>query len=116
MIRLTPETASYLQKLWTNQVRADATVAAGFCPKCGRQPERLAQRQQCDRCAAKQKAHVSRLREKRRAAGICRDCGRPAGEAGKARCTVCLAREAERRRERRRVMRLADIRRTLIDD
>lgn len=116
MIRLTPETASYLQKLWTNQVRVDATVAAGFCPRCGRQPERLAERQQCDRCAEKQKAHVSRLREKRRAAGICRDCGRPAGEAGKARCAVCLAREAERRRERRRVRKLAEIGRILIDD
>lgn len=81
--------------------------AAGICVTCGSNwvvPGRV----RCKACAARDDAmrrrrdpdgsaareRFRRLRDTRRAAGLCTDCGRPAKQ-GRVRCADCLRRRAE---------------------
>ena len=73
---LTPDadTRRYLQR-----------TIRGLCTRCGA-PQRPG-RKTCETCAEGQRVRAAALRQRRRAAGKCRDCGRPAG--GQSRCSRC---------------------------
>ena len=81
--------------------------AAGICVKCGQnwsEPghvacancarKEAARQRRADPDGAKRRERNRRLRDARRAAGLCVQCGRPA-EAGRARCARCLSRGAQ---------------------
>ena len=61
--------------------------AAGLCTRCGKYPPRPV-RKLCEDCAAAQRDRAAKLREKRRGAAICIQCGRLAS-GGHARCQTC---------------------------
>ena len=82
-------------------------AARGICVSCGSawaEPGHT----QCEKCRAdarrnckkydpdggKHRAYVKALRDERRAAGLCIDCGSPA-EAGQARCPACAKKHRE---------------------
>ena len=68
------ETRRYLQR-----------AARGLCTRCGAPPR--PDRKTCETCAEGQRVRAAALRARRRAAGKCHDCGRPAG--GRSRCSRC---------------------------
>ena len=67
--------------------RYAARGAEGSCTRCGRCPPRPG-RKLCEDCAAAQRDRAAKLREKRRGAAICIQCGRLAS-GGHARCQTC---------------------------
>ena len=67
--------------------RYAARGAEGVCTRCGRCPPRPG-RKLCEDCAAAQRDRAAKLREKRRGAAICIQCGRLAS-GGHARCETC---------------------------
>ena len=92
--------------------RTAERVAQGLCPKCGKRPPEP-ERSQCGPCLEKdaaagraraagmprrdpekRNAAARRLYAKRRAKGLCTDCGEPS--QGAARCEPCARRSHER--------------------
>ena len=67
--------------------RYAARAAEGSCTRCGKCPPRPG-RKLCEDCAAAQRDRAAKLREKRRGAAICIQCGRLAS-GGHARCQTC---------------------------
>ena len=60
---------------------------AGICVQCGSQPAK-ADRKSCEACLAKMRENAARLRERRRAAGVCRLCETPVTD-GMVHCPDC---------------------------
>lgn len=65
----------------------------GWCSMCGRRKPRNG-RKLCRRCAKQIRASNKVIRDRRRAAGECLECGEPAD--GRVRCPRCVRRRAKR--------------------
>lgn len=87
--------------------RRKQRLAQGLCQDCGKSP-RVGKSPLCDRCREVRKQYMRRRAVKCQEQGICRACGADTSD-GKKHCEVCIEKQTQNARERRRKVKIAVI-------
>lgn len=66
-------------------------LAQGRCPQCGGKRPLMPGHKMCEQCRQTNVESKRRLREARKAAGLCRECGKPIDDAKHTACAECRA-------------------------
>lgn len=69
-------------------------VSGGLCGTCGETRDAAGSKSLCSSCKEKSRLRAARIREEKKASGLCITCGKKPPKEGSTRCQSCLDRQA----------------------